>query len=63
MLLFLTYECCLRLVIKRGVLCRARDLGEPRDAPALFAGESIARLARFLIITACGVTVYYSKPF
>ena len=25
-----------------------KDLSEPRDSPAFFAGESIARLARFL---------------
>jgi hypothetical protein len=29
-----------------GALCPTKDLGEPRESPAHFAGEQVARLAR-----------------
>jgi hypothetical protein len=34
---------------ERDAFCPAKDLGAPRESPALFAGEENARLARFLI--------------
>jgi len=37
-------------------LCATKDLGEPRESPAYFAGEKIARLARFLIFPQLPIT-------
>jgi hypothetical protein len=37
------------VILEAGAFCHPKDPGEPRESPAFFADEQIARPARFLI--------------